>query len=82
MLSSESYIVILAVYALSIELVTSLAMRGDQYGKKEAVCICTLPTSSYLPEPLLTTDALGVCKLKKICYGRVSPLLVCVNSND
>ena len=82
MLSSESYIVILAVYALSIELVTSVAMRGDQYGKKEAVCVCTLPTSSYLPEPLLTADALGVCKLQKICYGRVSPLLVCVNSND
>ena len=63
MLSSESYIVILAVYAFSIELVTSLAMRGDQYGKKEAVCICALPTSSYLPELLLTADALGVCKL-------------------
>ncbi|QNJ25528.1 hypothetical protein SynSYN20_01191 [Synechococcus sp. SYN20] len=63
LLSSESYIVILAVYVLSIELLTSLAMRGDQYGKKEAVCICTLPTSSYLPEPLLTADALGVCKL-------------------
>jgi len=55
--------VILAVYALSIELVTSLAMRGDQYGKTEAVRICTLPTSSYLSEPLLTADALGVCKL-------------------
>ena len=63
MLSSESYIVLLAVYALSIELVTSLAMRGDQYGKKDAVCICTLPASSYLPEPLLTADALGLCKL-------------------
>ena len=63
MLSSESYIVILAVYEFSIELVTSLAMRGDQYGKKEAVCICTLPTSSYLPGPLLTADALDVCKL-------------------
>ena len=63
LLSSESYIVIPAVYALSIEVVTSLAMRGDQYGKKEAVCICALPTSSYLPEPLLTADALGVCKL-------------------
>ena len=63
LLSSESYIVILAVYEFSIELVTSLAMRGDQYGKKEAVCICTLPASSYLPEPLLTADALGVCKL-------------------
>ena len=63
LLSSESYIVIPAVYALSIEVVTSLAMRGDQYGKKEAVCICTLPTSSYLSEPLLTADALGVCKL-------------------
>ena len=63
LLSSESYIVIPAVYALSIEVVTSLAMRGDQYGKKEAVCICTLPTSSHLSEPLLTADALGVCKL-------------------
>ena len=63
MLSSESYILILAVYGLGIELVISLAMRGDQYGKKEAVYICTLPTSSYLPESLLTADALGVCKL-------------------
>ena len=63
LLSSESYIVILAVYALSIEVVTSLAMRGDQYGKKEEVCISTFATSSYLPEPLLTADALGVCKL-------------------
>lgn len=63
MLGSKSYIVILAVYALSIELVTSVAMRGDQYGKKEAVCICTLPTSRYLPELLLAADALGVCKL-------------------
>ena len=63
LLSSESYIVILAVYEFSIELVTSLAMRGDQYGKKKAVCICTLPTSSYLPGPFLTADALGVCKL-------------------
>ena len=63
MLGSKSYIVILAVYALSIELVTSVAMRGDQYGKKEAVCVCTLPTSSYLPEPLLTADALGLCNL-------------------
>ena len=63
MLSSESYIVILAVYALSIEVVISLAMRVDQYGKKEEVCICTLATSSYLPELLLTADALGVCKL-------------------
>lgn len=63
LLSSESYIVILAVYAFSIELVTSLAMGGDQYGKKEAVCICTLPTSRYLPELLLAADALGVCKL-------------------
>ena len=63
MLSSESYIVILAVYALSIELVTSLAMRGDQYEKKEAVCICSLQASSYFPEPLLTADALGACKM-------------------
>ena len=63
LLSSESYIVIPAVYALSIEVVTSFAMRGDQYGKKEEVCICTHATSSYLPEPLLTADAFGVCKL-------------------